>query len=833
MKIPATVLFLIFATFVPAAGQTIDKWIAANEKVPVEKLYLHTNKEFYFQDETIWFKSYLLDSRSGQLIPGAENIYVYLLDDNGKTIIKTMLMSVNGQAPGNIQIPDTLKAGKYILQACTDYLLNFNPDAFFYQPISISRITPTSRVAQNQQRFSRQQQMIADVSFLPEGGCLLENVPNLVAFKAINRDGYGVEAKGALQNEEGDVVTEFSTDYKGMGLFFFTPVAGKTYTARINGFPSFRYNFDSATVKEGVKLQVINHTSSELIVNIASNSDKFTGQTFYLVNMNRGEVVFYQAFETARQNHVLKFNSENLKGGINRLVLLDKNLKPISERLVFSENYTVNNLGVTTGAEILPARSDCSVSVSDGKLLKPDEFSNLSVAVVHEDALNVNGQSQNILSYLLLNSELNGYVESSADFLNDDQIDSKSKLRLLMLTNGWNSYFWNNAPAANAEMAHKQKTGIDIHGTAVSVMSETPVENGEITLIIEKDDELAVMTQKTGVNGQFLFPGLLFNDTASIYIQAKNEKGKLNTNITLFSVMPLPAPSNSQIAAAASFFNTPYQLQRQKYYGDLAYREFDPEYRSRRINQVDVIEEREAGSDGHFRMYNKADQVIEVPVSESSHSNIIDFMTGKATGVDINAGEIRIRGASGLNDNSTPLFLVDGVPLISEVKMNMPDQVTQNSEFNENRISEVLEKVKSIPLGDIEKVEILKSPENLAMFGTEGANGVVAIYTRHGKVKNTNPLTKGLLERKIAGYASYKKFYSPKYTPENKNNPAPDYRTTLFWDSEISTQNGLAELSFYTSDQTGRYAIFVEGVTNKGTTCLGNAIFEVVAEADK
>ena len=48
--------------------------------------------------------------------------------------------------------------------------------------------------------------MVADVTFLPEGGVLLENATNLVAFKAISRLGYGVNAKGTVKDEKGAVI---------------------------------------------------------------------------------------------------------------------------------------------------------------------------------------------------------------------------------------------------------------------------------------------------------------------------------------------------------------------------------------------------------------------------------------------------------------------------------------------------------------------------------------------------------------------------------------------------------------------------------------------------
>lgn len=831
-----TISFTFFCLW-QANAQTIDSWINNNEKLPVEKIYLHTDKDFYFTDETIWFKTYLTDSRSGQLIPGAENIYINLIDEQGNRAIKTAVMSVNGQSPGNIPLPGDLRPGNYLIEAFTDYLQNFDQDAFFYKPIQISRITTSGRASQNQQRFSRSQRMVADVSMMPEGGKLLANTSNIVAFKAINRDGYGVEAKGSVRDENGNVVVEFNTNYKGMGLFFFQPETGKSYSARINGFPSYNFRFDSLIVDEGVKIQVVNHTSNELIINVAGNSDKFNQQVFYLVNMHGGQVVFYQAFELEKQNHVLKFNSENLKGGINRLVLLDSDLKPISERLIFSDNYEINDLQVNTDSILYQTRSTLNLTIADEENLPDGEFSNLSVSVLHEDAINKFGRPQSILSSLLIDSELNGFVESSADYFSDNGMSSNTKLRLLMLTHGWSGYFWNSVPPASDTLQFQQKAGIDVQGTAINALTESPIEDGEITMIIEKDGEMAFLTQPTNEKGEFFFPGLLFSDTAKVYIQAKNEKGKMNTDITLAPVFPNPEPSNEHVSGLSSFYNTPYELQRQKYYGDLAMRQHDPNYRSRNIGQVDVVENRQI-DDGHFRMYSRPDDVIEVPQNETSYGNILDFMTGKVAGLDVSGDDVRIRGTSGLGNTSDPLFLLDGVPLMSnktnDIGQRYTDSFGQRNEQREREapqdMSDVLDMVKSVPLGDIDKVEILKSPENLALFGTEGANGVIAIYTRRGESPEANPVLKGLLERSIMGYASYRKFYSPKYTPENRTDPTPDFRTTLFWEPELTTQNGQANRQFFTSDQTGRYRIIVEGISSKGNICRGSAEFEVVEE---
>ena len=55
-----------------------------------------------------------------------------------------------------------------------------------------------------------------------------------------------------------------------------------------------------------------------------------------------------------------------------------------------------------------------------------------------------------------------------------------------------------------------------------------------------------------------------------------------------------------------------------------------------------------------------------------------------------------------------------------------------------------------------------------------------------------------------------KDFYSPKYTIKTNNNP--DYRSTIFWDANVVTdENGKAKISFYAADKPTTYTIKVEG----------------------
>ncbi len=85
----------------------------------------------------------------------------------------------------------------------------------------------------------------------------------------------------------------------------------------------------------------------------------------------------------------------------------------------------------------------------------------------------------------------------------------------------------------------------------------------------------------------------------------------------------------------------------------------------------------------------------------------------------------------------------------------------------------------------------------------------------------------GAITKKVTGFSSRREFYSPQYTPERIDSPEPDHRTTLYWNPEVTTENGKATVSFYTADDLGYFRIIIEGVTDNGQICLGSTGFMV------
>lgn len=97
-------------------------------------------------------------------------------------------------------------------------------------------------------------------------------------------------------------------------------------------------------------------------------------------------------------------------------------------------------------------------------------------------------------------------------------------------------------------------------------------------------------------------------------------------------------------------------------------------------------------------------------------ANAFEAMQGKAAGVDIvsnerpgEVGTINVRGVRSLSASNTPLYVVDGIPLMSNSGIE-----TLNPQ-------------------DIESIDVLKDASATAIYGSRGANGVILVTTKSGK----------------------------------------------------------------------------------------------------
>ncbi|MBL7727140.1 MAG: SusC/RagA family TonB-linked outer membrane protein [Dinghuibacter sp.] len=123
---------------------------------------------------------------------------------------------------------------------------------------------------------------------------------------------------------------------------------------------------------------------------------------------------------------------------------------------------------------------------------------------------------------------------------------------------------------------------------------------------------------------------------------------------------------------------------------------------------------------------------------KGGYSNFQQVLAGRAAGINVmeNNSEpggginIEIRGVSSISGSTQPLYVIDGVP-IEQPDMNLNGSSQISSLFGNNLTANPLAMLNP---NDIENIEILKDAAATSLYGSRGANGVVVITTKSGKV---------------------------------------------------------------------------------------------------
>ena len=126
-----------------------------------------------------------------------------------------------------------------------------------------------------------------------------------------------------------------------------------------------------------------------------------------------------------------------------------------------------------------------------------------------------------------------------------------------------------------------------------------------------------------------------------------------------------------------------------------------------------------------------AEEIKSRPVT-----NAVQAIQGRAAGVDITSnerpgsvGDITIRGVRSLTASNSPLYVVDGIPMVTGtvgVSGSNDDKGVPS-----NKVT--LGGIDNMNPNDIESIDILKDASATAIYGSRGANGVVLITTKKGK----------------------------------------------------------------------------------------------------
>ncbi|MCH5720481.1 hypothetical protein [Niabella hibiscisoli] len=407
-----------------------------------------------------------------------------------------MLPVFGGVTYGQIDIPDTLPTGTYRIRAYTPLMLNHERDFVYSTPIRVYGRSNKPLVAANNS---------STLTFFPEGGNLIVGVENTIAFKATSGEGLPENVSAIIQDNTGANQTQISSFHDGMGVFKLTPVNGKTYQAIWNG-KSFPLPVPS---DKGIALH-LQHSRSAISYSYARSGDNGFAPS-YIIGQMQHQVVFKQAVGSHSSGSIptAAFNS-----GILQVTFFNKDGMPLAERLVFVNNkeYVVN--AVLNAQQVATkARGKNRYTID----FKEPVNGNFSIAVTDDNYNEPGPRKDNIVSSLLLTSDIPGYVHNPAFYFGDNK-DADKALDLVMLTNGWRRFSWNKIISNTPPRPGYTDPGyISLSGQVnVRGSKKNFAERDLLVWVATSDSGRALELVKTDAEGRFKMDSVVFFDKAKI-----------------------------------------------------------------------------------------------------------------------------------------------------------------------------------------------------------------------------------------------------------------------------------------------------------------------------
>jgi len=747
-----------------------------------EKVFVHTDKGAYLTGEILWFKVYVVDGSSHKPFDLSKVAYVEILDDALNPAMQAKVELRNGVGSGSLYIPITLNNGNYHLRVYTNWMKNFSPDFYFDKKITIVNPQRAPVLAKiNTTDF--------DIQFFPEGGDLVNGLTSKVGFKAVDKRGKGIDFTGAVIDQQNDTVAKFQPLKFGMGHFSFKPVAGNSYKAVIKTGSTSAVKDLPAANESGYVMTLTDNGSEKLQITVNSNTTSSDGSV-YLFAHTRQIVKVAQRATVVNGTATFVCDKAVMGEGISHLTIFDGDRHPVCERLYFkrpTKNLVIDaasdqqNYGNRKKVNIVLGAKDQS-----GKLVN----ANLSMSVYRLDAYQ-SLEPGDIASYFWLTSDLRGNIESPEYYLKNNTIEATEAADNLMLTQGWRRFQWNdllNKKTASFSFL-PEYNGHIVTGKIINTVTSAPAFD-VIAYFAVPGKRVQLFTAKSDTFGHILFNTKDLYGPGEIIVQTDTQRDTTfhidiqNPFSEQFSKLPLPPfELTPDMQKPLELQNVAMQVQN-IYAGSKTKQFYEP--------YID--------STG---FYGKPDKVYRLD-DYTRFTTMEEVLREYIREVNVfhprNTFQVRIISDKGFLEGD-PLVLLDGIPIFDMNKMMGIDPLK------------------------IKRLDVIK---DRYFWGPSDAEGILSYASYKSDLAGVE-VDPHAVVMDYEGMQLQRVFYSPVYdTDAQISSHTPDFRSLLYWAPTIKTNvSGKSQVTFYTSDEEGKYVVVVQGMTADGESGSQSFTFDV------
>lgn len=735
-----------------------------------EKVFIHTDRSLYVTGETIWMSAYCVDATLHTPTELSKVLNIELLNSKGESIKTERIQLNKSLGKGQMFMSPDILSGVYTLRGFTNWMKNFDSELVFKSQITV--INPSSPpILQNESMLTKD----IDISFFPEGGNLVDDLKSKVAIKATDGQGNGVRLSGIIFDQNDHEITKFNTSEDGSTFFLLTPKTNEKYTAVVAIDGTIKKCNLPQPKTAGAVLSVVNLAQGEFVIGI--NSKNIKADKLFFIHHTRGIINRIQELEPNKPISINVLESD-IQEGISHLTILDSKFNPLSERLIFNYPEKLTDLNLNLDKEVFTNREKVTISIESKNILPESDEAFLSLSVYQSN--DFNKYENNIISSLLLTSDIQGDIANPWSLFDDSNSQRKKEMDMVMLSNGWRRFKWNEMLTDETK---KFKYPAEIKAPLLSgKFIPNDRESSPRSVYIGLPGKASILNSANfdeGGNFHFDVPFRIKNNEALFFINSpklKTEELELHSPFDLYFGNPNQVQTN-------------FQLKSKKYLEELNI--------SIQLSQV-------------YRDYNNINGVIKETTEirhhfygEPDYTYLLDDYTRFETIKDLFIEYIRSAVIRKRN-KETGFYVVEENGLFPGTAMTMIDGIPiMDAEFILN----------FDPLR-IEKIGVVN---DIYYMGSVGFQGLINFTTYEGDF-DLEELPEYLVKKAYQGIQQEREFYSPNYSLQKEQlKRIPDYRNTLYWNPQISLKsNQRKQIEFYTADTNGSYDVVVNGISSSG-----------------
>ncbi|KER09923.1 MAG: hypothetical protein HY22_08460 [[Candidatus Thermochlorobacteriaceae] bacterium GBChlB] len=637
------------------------------------------------------------------------------------------------------------------------------------------------------------------LTFYPEGGDLIDGLKTAVAFEARNEFGKPADIEGAVVDDQDKVITEFKSFHQGMGAFLITPTGKESVKITKPEGITKKYALPKPK-SNGIALSV-DALSSKSAVKAMLRAKKASEGT--LIGSMRGKMYFKKEIALNAGETTVDIPTADLPAGVLQLTLLDNAGVEQAERLVFTGKARLMSVTVKTDKEKYLPREKVELAVKtldeNGKPISAA----LSLAVVDDKLLSFADDKQgNILSKLLFEPDLKGDIDEPNFYFDPKEQKAEQALDYLMMTRGWRKFEWKPL-MKNAFQPER----LIVAGTVVDGASQQPMSGIKITLI--DTSKKTVAETLTNESGQFAIRYVDFSQPVTVRLEKegyyKRERTLTEQPRLLRAEMWKRESGAGVIVGQAIYYGRPIvgakvQLKDTRFE---AVTDSNGAYTFVGVPLKNYVVQFNHQTYGEY-------SVKAMPTADAVARADFDYAK---MALPVPAMARNLRGFGGGEVDEAIGFAAPGgalrEPMRAEAKNGMPPQI-------DNEVADAALNVATAPILGEEAVQEVIVDQKRKEQAVEKDMEAKPARQRFGRMP-TKPFIPEA-QYQIMPFYRARVFAAPDYSKDQTPKTRTDFRSTVFWKSNLITDatTGEAKLSFYNSDDVTSFRITVEGVAEQG-----------------